>query len=98
MRFFSKLTVLCNVCFLIAVVMWYLEFHGKRPGGHDRVIQLPLLQNSLITLGYGAIIVNVLFLLICFIFTAFKMQLTVAKWMIVFNVIIFFGQVYFFFF
>jgi len=98
MRFFSKLTTICNLCFLVSVVMWYFEFHGKRPGGHDRIIQLPWLENTLVTLGYGAIIVNVLFLLICFIFTAFKMQLKVATWMIVLNILIFFGQVYFFFF
>lgn len=78
--------------------MWYLEFHKKHVGPNDRVIQLPWLENSLVTLGYGAIIVNVLFLLICFIFTAFKVQMKVAKWMIVFNILIFGGQVYFFFF
>ena len=78
--------------------MWYLEFHQKRVGAHDRVIELPWLQNTLITLGYGAIIVNTLFLLICFMFTAFKVQLKVATWMIVFNLLIFFGQIYFFFF
>ena len=98
MRFFSKLTVLCNCCFLVAVVMWYLEFHKKHVGINDKIIQLSWLENSLVTLGYGAIIVNVLFLLIYFIFAVFEVQKKVAKWMIVFNIIVFFGQVYFFFF
>jgi len=98
MRFFSKLAVLCNFCFLVAVVMWYLEFHKKHAGTNDKVIALPWLESTFVILGYGAIIVNVLFLLICFIFTAFKVQLKVATWMIVFSVLAFAGQVYFFFF
>ena len=98
MRFFSKLTVLCNCSFLVAVVLWYFEFRRQHVGRHDKIIELPWLENTFVTLGYGAIIINVLFLLICFIFTAFTMELKVARWMIVFNVLIFFGQVYFFFF
>ena len=98
MRFFSKLTVICNCCFLVAVVLWYLEFHKKHVGSNGKLIELSWLENTFVTLGYGAIIVNVLFLLICFIFTAFKVQLKVATWMIAFNILAFAGQVYFFFF
>ncbi len=78
--------------------MRYLEMQKKHLGSKEQLIPLPWLQNTLVTLGYGAIIINVLFLLICFIFTAFKVQLKVAKWMIVFNILVFFGQVYFLFF
>ncbi|MCX6314503.1 MAG: hypothetical protein NTX08_07205 [Sphingobacteriales bacterium] len=98
MRFFSKLTVLCNCCFLVALVLWWMEFHKKRVGHDERIIPLPWAESTLVTLGYGAIIVNVLFLLICLIMGAFKQKLNVPKWMIVFCVLIFFGQIYFFFF
>ena len=78
--------------------MWYIDSHKKFIGHGDQLIELPWLKGTLIILGHGAIIINVLFLLICFIFTAFKMKYKVATWMIVLNIIIFFAQVYFFFF
>ncbi len=98
MRHFSKFTVLCNLAFLASVVLWYIEFHNKQAGHNERVIQLPWLESSLVILGYGAIIVNLFFLLICFIFVSLKVRLKVPQWMIIFNVIMFICQVYFHFF
>mgnify|MGYP001166015181 FL=1 len=98
MRFFSKFTVLCNACFLISVVLWYFETQNKPPGSSDQVIPLPWLESTLVILGYGAIIVNALFLLLCLIFTAFKVDMRIARWIIIFNIVIFCCQVYFHFF
>lgn len=98
MRFFSKFTVLCNTCFLVSVVLWYFEVHGKPPGSTDQVIPLPWLEGTLVILGYGAIVVNTLFLLLAFIFTAFKVSIKIPRWIIIFNVLIFCCQVYFHFF
>lgn len=97
MRFFSKFTVLCNICFLLAVVFWYMEMHNKYQGNNEQVLPLPWLEGSLVILGYGAIIVNALFLLLYFIFISFKMSIKIPKWIIIFNVIIFCCQVYFHF-
>lgn len=98
MRFFSKFTVLCNVCFLASVVLWYFEVHNKPPGSTDQVIPLSWLEGSLVILGYGAIIVNTLFLLLALIFTAFKVNLKLSRRIIIFNIVIFCCQVYFHFF
>ena len=97
MRFFSKITVLFNACFLVAVVFWYLE---KQPheGSATQVMPLPWLEGTFVILGYTAIIVNVLFLLLAFIFYSFKMNIKIPRWIIIFNVIIFCCQVYFHFF
>jgi len=80
------------------VVLWYLEMKKKHSGADGQIIRLPWLEGSLVILGYGAIIVNVLFLLICMIFGAFKVQMKVPKWIIIFNLIVFCCQVYFHFF
>jgi hypothetical protein len=90
MKFFAKLAVLCN--------FWYIEMHKKQEGPNFHVIQLPWLESTLVILGYGAIIVNLLFFLVWFIFTSFKMQLKIPKWMLIFNVVLFGCQVYFHFF
>lgn len=98
MRFFSKITFLCNCCFLVSVVLWYLEFQKKNRGNEGHLISLPWLESTLVILGYGAIIINLLFLLIWLIFTSFKVKLNIPGWMIIFNGLMFCCQVYFHFF
>jgi len=98
MRFFSKITVLCNACFLLSVVFWYVERHSKPGESTGQILPLPWLESTLVILGYGAIIVNLLFLLLYFIFVSLKMNIKIPKWIIIFNVIIFCSQVYFHFF
>jgi len=97
MRFFSKITVLCNTCFLIAVVFWFIEKNKDYEGNATQILPLPWLEGTFVILGYSAIIVNVLFLLITFILYAVKFNVTIPRWMIIFNVIIFCCQVYFHF-
>ena len=98
MRLFSKFTVICNLCFLAAVVFWYIETHKAQHGGNDRIIQLPAVESSLVILGYGAIIVNLFFLLLCFIYASLKVKTKIPKWIIIFNLVLFCCQVYFHFF
>ena len=99
MKFFSKLTFICNGCFLASVVFWYIEVYNKRQTGKDyRLIELPWAENILVILGYGAIIINLFFLLIIFIYTAFKIKHRIPRWMIFFSVIMFACQVFFHFF
>jgi hypothetical protein len=97
MRFFSKITVLFNACFLLAVVFWYIEKHKNHDDGTIQILPLPWLEGTFVTLGYTAIIVNVLFLLLTFIFYAFKTEIKIPRWIIIFNIIIFCCQVYFHF-
>jgi len=98
MRFFSKLALLCNICFLLSVVFWYIEMHKQQSGNTDKIIPLPWLEGTLVIIGYGAIIVNLLFLLVWFIFTSLKVESKIPKWIIIFNVVLFCAQVYFHFF
>jgi hypothetical protein len=97
MRFFSKIAVLFNACFLVAVVFWYIEKHNNHEGNSTQILPLPWLEGSFVILGYTAIIVNVLFLLLTFIFYSFKMNIKIPSWIIIFNIIIFCCQVYFHF-
>lgn len=96
MRFFSKIAVLFNVCFLVALVLRYLE---KQPheGKAMQVMPLPWLEGTFVILGYTAIIVNVLFLLLVFIFYSLKANINIPRWIIIFNIIILCCQVYFHF-
>jgi hypothetical protein len=97
MRFFSKITVVFNVCFLLYVVLWYIEKHQQYEDKAANILPLPWLEGTLVILGYTAIIVNILFLLITFIFYSLKMNIRIPRWIIIFNIIIFCCQVYFHF-
>ncbi len=97
MRFFSKITVFCNACFLMSVVFWYIEMQNRKQDNSGQVIPLPWLENILVILGYSAIIINTLFLLLIFIFYSFKVDVKIPRWIIIFNIIIFCCQVYFHF-
>jgi hypothetical protein len=97
MRFFSKITVLFNASFLVYLVFWYIEKHSQRQGDNAQVLPLPWLEHTFVILGYSSIVVNALFLLLCFIFYSFKSNIKIPRWIIIFNIIIFCCQVYFHF-
>ncbi len=78
--------------------MRYIEMNSEYEGSREQILPLPWLQNSLVVLGYAAIIVNCLFLLLYFIFISLRVEVKIPKWIVIFNVIIFFCQVYFYFF
>lgn len=97
MRLFSKIAVLFNICFLLYVVLWYIESHKTYEGKSAQAIPLPWLEGSFVVLGYTAIFVNALFLLLAFIFYSFKATVKIPRWIIIFNIIIFCCQLYFYF-
>ena len=97
MRFFSKITVLFNASFLLYVILWYLESHKTYEGKSVQALPLPWLEGTFVVLGYTAIFVNVLFLLLTFIFYSFKTNIKIPRWIIIFNIIIFCCQLYFYF-
>jgi hypothetical protein len=72
--------------------------NSQYEGTREQILPLPWLQNVLVILGFCAIIVNTLFLLIWFIFVSLKVDVKIPKWIIIFNVVIFCCQVYFYFF
>ncbi len=98
MRLFSKIAFLFNICFLVAVGLWYYETHRTFEGKSVQALPLPWLEGSFVVLGYTAILVNTLFLLLAFIFYAFRSNIKIPRWIIIFNIIIFCCQVYFHFF
>jgi hypothetical protein len=97
MRFFSKITVIFNVCFLLYVVFWYMEHRNSYEGTSVKILPLPWLEGTFVILGYTAIVVNLLFLLLAFIFYSLQTAVKIPRWIIIFNIIIFCCQVYFHF-
>ena len=98
MRLFSRVTVICNFCFIIAVLLRWVEISRRASGNFTGAIKFQPLEATLVILGYGAIFLNAAFLFL-FIYRKLvkKMQL-IPRWIVLFNLLIFPLQVYFFFF
>ncbi len=97
MRFFSKFTFICNLCFVLAVILRWVENSNKKKGSFDGAIQLQPLESTLVVLGYGAIVVNLVFLLCWLALRIFKVPQTLPRWLIRINLLFFIAQFIYFF-
>ena len=98
MRFFSRIVFLCNICFIIAVIMWWIESSRRLHGNYNGVIQFQPLAATLIILGYGAVIINFVFILLSFWYLLRKRLAVIPRFILLFNLLIFPLQIYYHFF
>jgi len=94
LRFFARLTVICNICFIITVILRAVEQARRAKGSFDGLIGFQPLQATIVILGYGAIILNLAFL-IAAITWYFRGSLNrLPRWIVWFNLILFPCQLY----
>jgi hypothetical protein len=96
MRFFSKIIFICNICFIAAVIFRYIEINADKAGKNPNVLGFQPVESTLIILGYGAVLFNFIFLLSYLIAYLFKKGMSVPKWMLLFNLVLFFIQIIYF--
>ena len=98
MRFFSKIVFICNLSFIAAVILRFVENAHKKKGNFDGAITLQPLESTLVVLGYGAIIINFIFNLFVMVLLLSKKDPFIARWLIWSNFFFLIIQVYYFFF
>lgn len=99
MRFFSRIVLICNCCFIIAVILRYVELVKRAKGNMDSIIPLPPLESTLVTLGLlVAIVINTVFVFLCLYWLATKKINFIPRWVVLFNLLIFPVQVWYHFF
>jgi hypothetical protein len=98
MKFFSKIVFICNLCFVASVVLRLVENTKKKTGSFDGQILLKPLESTLVVLGYGAIFINLFFVLACGYLFAVKKIKQIPLWIVIVNLVFFIIQVYYFFF
>jgi hypothetical protein len=96
-RIFSKIAIICNVCFLLSLLFRILNFNASNATNGSVVAPLPWLQNTLIILGYGAIFLNIIFFSFYLFLLVFKQQIMVGRWILIFNLMVFILQLVYFF-
>ena len=97
MRIFSRLVFLCNLCFIITVALRFMERKKTPNPVSDGLSAIQPLENSLIILGYGAIILNFIFALAFLIGLLLRKRTVVPLWLIIFNFLLLAAQVLYFF-
>ena len=98
MRLFSKFAFLCNCCFLIAMILRWVEMLKRSKGNFNGAIPFQPLESTLVVLGYSAILFNLIFCLWMIIRFLTKSGTALPKWMLWFNLLLLPAQVTFFFF
>ena len=96
MKLFSKITFLCNLSFLITVILRYIELNNKKNKIGDSIIPLPFITGILVILGQLAIFLNLMYCLLTIVLWISKRRKQMPVWLVAFNFILFFVQVYYF--
>jgi hypothetical protein len=97
MRFFSKFVFVCNLCFIVSVVLRFVEMSSKARGKNDQAIPLPFAEGTIAVLGELALIFNVVFCITALILFIIKKWKQIPAWIVIFNFICLLAQVYWFF-
>ena len=97
MKFFSKIAFICNLGFLVFVIMAFVELNSKRNHSGDNIIPLPYVQGILVLLGWFSIFINFAFCLVAVILLSLRRMKQVPGWLVITNFIFLLAQVYYFF-
>jgi len=78
--FFSRFTLICNVAFLLFIILSKIE--AKKPITHspDTVQAVPFFKDIIITLGFSAVIINFFMCLFYAILVIIGRQILLPKW------------------
>lgn len=95
MRFFGKLVLISNLCFLISAIFHYLKLYVQANATNPQ--PLDVFKGTIVIIAEFAWILNFLFLLIVLIVWLVKKQNRVGKWLVIINAVIFIFQIYFYF-
>lgn len=78
------------------IIFSSIETERKAAGNAEAIIQLPALQSSLVILGYGAFIPNLIFAVLCLVYWLLKKQHTIARWLVWVNLLFLVLQFFYF--
>lgn len=97
MRIYARFVFICNICFILAVLIWWIEQSRRKQGNFDGLIGFQPLEATLVILGYGAIFFNFIFLMIVLYRFLTRKKQSAPGWVTIANLCIFPLQVYYFF-
>ncbi|MEO5967333.1 MAG: hypothetical protein ABIP69_03660 [Ferruginibacter sp.] len=97
LRFYSKFVIICNIAFIISVIIRFIET-GKPGVASNKIIKFEPIENSIIILGYSAVIFNLIFILIISGLLMFSKQYNISRKTVIFCATMLVLQLFYFFF
>ncbi|CAN5820367.1 hypothetical protein BH11BAC4_BH11BAC4_25200 [soil metagenome] len=97
MRFYARLVLICNVCFVLAAMMWSIETYRRAQGNTNGLIEFQPLVGTLVILGYSAIFLNLVFIFLSIYWWFTKKIKLIPRWVVWFNLLMFPLQLYYHF-
>ena len=96
--FFSRFTLICNICFLLFVIFSKIEAGKPVAGTPGTVVVLPFFKDLVIILGFSAIVINIIMCISYLLIFLFKKMIVLPKWLSIVNVGFLIIEFYYFFF
>ena len=97
MKLFSKLTFISNICFILFIILRYVDLNNKKVKVDDNISPLPFITGSLVVLGQLAIFINIIFCLVALILMCSKKLKQIPQWLVIGNFLMLLLQFYYFF-
>jgi len=96
MKFFSKFVFICNLSFVVMVVMQLIQHHDKVKGKVGVVAPLQFVEGTVVVLGMVSLLVNAVFCIIAIGLLATKKIKKIPRWIVIFNFISLLAEIYWF--
>lgn len=97
MKLFSRTAFICNISFVVFVILQYIEFNSKKNKGSENILPLPFVTGTLVILGQLAIFINLASCMVALGLLAAKKINPAPRWLVITNFIMLLVQVYYFF-
>ena len=97
MKLFAKIVLICNISFIIFVLLGYIEFSQKKSRGGESIMPLPFITGTFVILGELAVFVNLIFCCVTLLLLLSKKVIQVPQWLLIVNFIFLMLQLYYFF-
>jgi hypothetical protein len=95
--FFSRFAIICNIAFLLFIFMGKMEARKPVTPDADRVVAVSYVKDIIITLGFAAIIINIIICIVYSILIVIGKQKLIPKSLAVVNCLFLILQCLYFF-
>ena len=97
MKFFARVVFICNLCFIASAILRLVEVSKKAHGYIEAPLKFQPLVSTLVILGYSAVFLNAVFLILSLYRLIAKRVVHIPRWMLIINLLMLPLQVYYFF-
>jgi len=95
--FFSRFAIICNIAFLVFIIMGRIEARNQAAAPANTVVAVSYVKDIIITLGVGAIIINLVICVVYAILVARHKQVLIPRKLALINCSFFIVQLIYFF-